>query len=221
MPLLGQVQVPDYQACAIRLAAQFAGTDEHVAMAIAMTESDFDAAAEGDEAFGPDVTVNGVVYHPYQDPQSGRFYCSLGLFQLNMCGGQGAGHTAAELFDAKSNSDIAIRAIALAVMQYAHTGLPFERYVREVARHSGHPGYVALDDQRLVDISNNALRLVFNGAGQLSPWPPNNPAVCAGGLNAPPPLGTWAEPLNPATKDQAQTVIEAHFERVNQLFLDF
>lgn len=197
--LLGQVEVNDYIACAIRAAAIFASTDEHVAMAIAMAESGFDPNIEGDAG------------------------CSIGLFQLNTCGGQGSDYANNKdaLKDPKLNANIAIRAIAVAVLQFRDAGLPVDVYVREVARHSGHPGYVDLNDQRLLNIRDDFFRLVINSAGQLAPWPPFDGRLCADAPAPPPPLGSWSEGVNPTTKDQATAAIEAHFQRVSDLFARF
>ena len=192
---LGRVDVPDYIACVIRAAAIFASTDEHVAMAIAMAESNFDTNAVGDAG------------------------CSIGLFQLNTCGGQGSDYASNPdaLKDPKLNSNIAIRAIAVAVLSYRDAGLPAGTYVREVARHSGHPGFVPLNDARLARIEECFFLLVINSAGQLAAWPPWDGRICAGPPAPPPPLGSWSEGPAPSSAAEADGYIHKHLERIGEL----
>jgi hypothetical protein len=196
---LGTVQVDDFIACVIRTEAQAQGCPEYIAMGIAMAESGFDPNAVGD---------NG---------------CSIGLFQLNTCGGQGSDYANNKdaLKDPKLNARIAIHPITVAAFEASAAGYQGEQWIRWVCAHSGHPGNVALNDPRITNIFADTMHLITNAAGQLTPWPANNPAVCGGAVPPPPPIGSWAEPLNPANKDQAQQVIEAHFQRISDLFERF
>jgi hypothetical protein len=76
------------------------------------------------------------------NPNAGNYNgeSSIGLFQLNQNGGQGAGYTAAQLRDPLINASVAVTAIAKAYRVYGDD-------VAAVAAHSGHPGY----DDRLVN----------------------------------------------------------------------
>lgn len=67
--------------------------------------------------------------------------CSVGLFQLNRCGGQGAGYTPQQLADPLFNARVAAPAIANAwnYVRSSFTGTQQQQAV-EVARRSGHPG---------------------------------------------------------------------------------
>ena len=199
MVQLGQVQVDDFIACCIRTAVQQIGGFEWVTMAIVDAESGFDPNAVGDAG------------------------CSIGLLQLNTCGGQGSDYANNRdaLKDPKLNLQIGQPFIARATLVATQEGLTGDDFMREVCRLSGHPGGIPRNDPRLDPYVVAMHRVITNAAGQLVAWPPNNPALCAGGVAAPPPLGSWAEPLNPQNKDQAQQVIEAHLARVDQLFMQF
>src|SRR3990167_115423 len=192
---LGTVSVPDRIACITRRAAIFADTDAQAAMGIAMSESNFDPNAVGDAG------------------------CSIGLFQLNTCGGQGSDYADNRdaLKDPHLNATIAIRPIALAVLRYRDAGLNKWDYFREVARHSGHPGLVSADDPRIVAIANNCFKLIFDASGRLSPWPAYNPALCADTTAPPPPLGSWSEGAAPTNGTEADDAIRKHLERIGQL----
>ncbi len=210
MTRFGSVDVNDTIACIIRSAAAFAGTDDHVAMAIAMAESGFDPDAVGDAG------------------------CSIGLFQLNTCGGQGDDYrdNRAALKNPWLNASIGIIAIARAVFRYKDRGLTPDVYIREVARHSGHPGFVPLDDRRLIAIMDAYFRLLFHPTRGLIAWPPNDAGNCreAAGPPAPPPppspppltpppppLGSWSEGPAPRDNAQADEAIKRHLDRVGEL----
>lgn len=199
MVRLGQVDVDDFIACVIRSEAQAQGCPEYLAMGIALAESGFDPNAKGD---------------------NGR---SIGLFQLYVDGGQGSDYkdNPDALLDPKLNARIGIRPITIAAFGCTSQGKTGDDFIRCVATHSGHPGAVPTDDPRVTSIVNATVRLITDAAGRLTPWPANNPAICSGAVPPPPPLGSWAEPLNPGNKDQAQTVIEAHFQRISDLFTRF
>jgi len=65
--------------------------------------------------------------------------CSIGLFQLNRCGGQGQGYTVAQLQDPVFNAQLASDAIAHAWEAVKTTALTPPQQAFEVARQSGHP----------------------------------------------------------------------------------
>lgn len=199
MTRFGSIDVDDTIACIIRSEAQRQGTDEHACMGIAMAESGFDPNAEGD---------------------NGR---SIGLFQLFVDGGQGSDYkdNPDALKDPRLNAQIGIHAIALAVLRFANRGLAPDQYIREVARNSGHPGWVDLEDRRLIAIMNDYFALLFDPVRGLIAWPPNDPRRCDNVIPPPPPLAGWTEGATPQSKDQAQAAIERHFQRVNDLFVQF
>jgi hypothetical protein len=214
---LGQVDVPDFIACTVRDVVRQVGGSEWIAMGIVSAESGFRAGALGDRAAGPDVVVGGITYHPYFDVATGNYYCSLGLLQLNLCGGQGAGYPVTTLLDARGNMLIGQRPIAIAEYAATLAGWTGERYIREVARRSGHPGFVALDDSRLTAIYNATVRLITDSRGNIVAWPPHDPRICAGTAPPPPPLGTWCEPFAATDSARADALIERHHERIAQL----
>lgn len=82
---------------------------------IALAESNFDPNAMGD---------NGS---------------SVGLFQLNTAGGQGAGYARDALLDPVLNAEIAARSMAAAFQTVKDTVPPY-LWASETARRSGHPG---------------------------------------------------------------------------------
>lgn len=199
MVRLGRVDIDDVIACIIRSEADRQGCPNYIALGIAMAESGFDQNAVGDAG------------------------CSIGLYQLNTCGGQGSDYkdNPDALKDPKLNAQIGIVAITRAAFISTAAGFTGDQWIREVARRSGHPGFVPLDDSRLTNIANDCYELIFDDAGHFVQWPPNNPAVCSGVIAPPPPLGAWTEGAAPQNKDQAQVAIEAHFQRVNDLFIQF
>lgn len=192
---LGQADVPDYIACVVRQAVAEIGGFDWTTMGIVSAESNFDPRALGDGGL------------------------SFGLLQLYTAGGQGsdyAGH-GEDLFDPKLNLAVGQPYIARAVLYATQQGWQGERFIREVARRSGHPGFVPLDDYRLTNIYQHTVRLITRSDGSLAAWPPHNPAICSGVPAPPPPLGSWAEGPAPATAQQADDYIRKHLERIGEL----
>jgi hypothetical protein len=65
--------------------------------------------------------------------------CSVGLFQLNRCVGQGTGYTVEQLKDPLFNAQIAAQRIGAAWQQLQSSALPPPELALQVARQSGHP----------------------------------------------------------------------------------
>src|SRR5205823_1081411 len=65
--------------------------------------------------------------------------CSIGLFQLNRCGGQGAGYSAYSLRDPATNAQVAAQYIRPAYDAVKSETTP-ETAAAETAIRSGHPG---------------------------------------------------------------------------------
>jgi hypothetical protein len=195
MVRLGRVDVNDRIACLIRQAALDIGGYDWIIAGIVSAESGFDPNAVGD---------------------AGR---SIGLLQLYVDGGQGSAYrdNPDALKDPKLNLSIGVPPIAIATLQATQRGYSGERFIREVARSSGHPGWVPLDDARLTHIYNDTVELITDRNGNLVPWPPHNPAACAGAPPPPPPLGSWSEGPTPATAAQADAAIHRHLERMSEL----
>lgn len=217
MARFGQVEVNDVIACIVRDETHKIGGFDWLSMGIALAESGLHSSAAGDPAPGPTVTVGGRTYQAHQDPRNGRYYCSWGLFQLNVCGGQGVGRSREELQDPRINCQIGIRPIAVATWQATVRGYTGDRFIREVARSSGHPGFVPLDDSRLTHIVNSVQRLITNASGAIVAWPQFDGRVCSGGPAPPPPLGSWTEGPAPTTAQQADDAIHRHLERMGEL----
>lgn len=199
MVQLGRLAVPDDIACIIRSEADRQGCPQYIALGIARAESAFDPNAVGD---------NG---------------CSIGLFQLNTCGGQGSDYATNPnaLKDPKLNAQIAIRPITIAAFGSSQQGLQGEAWIRNVAIYSGHPGRVSPQDPRVTAIFTYCMQLIFNANGTPAVWPPNDPARCSGVIPPPPPLGVWAEPFVPQSRDDAERLALSHFDRVDQLWRAF
>lgn len=200
VPRYGRVDVNAYIACVIRSAVQRIGGFEWTTMGIVSAESGFNPNAVGDAG------------------------CSIGLLQLNTCGGQGSDYASNPdaLKDPVLNMEVGQPYIARAVLYATQQGWTGERFIREVARRSGHPGFVPLDDSRLTAIYNATIRLITDSNGNLVPWPPFNPNDCATPPPAPPPpLGSWTEGPAPTTRDQAVAAITRHLERMIQLLKAF
>lgn len=66
-------------------------------------------------------------------PAKGGNYCSWGLLQLNVCGGQGTGMTIAQLTDPETNLSVGVPPIALAFRRHGTNWW-------ETLQASGHPG---------------------------------------------------------------------------------
>ncbi len=195
MTRLGQLDVPDYVACVIRTEAQRQGCPEYLAVGIAGAESGWDPNAVGD---------------------NGR---SIGLFQLYLDGGQGSDYrdNPDALKDPKLNARIAIRPITVAAYAATIAGYAGERFIREVARRSGHPGFVALDDSRLTSIVGYCVQLITDASGRIVPWPQLDLRQCADVPSPPPPLDGWSEGPVPISTDQKIDAIERHAQRINEL----
>ncbi len=199
MTRFGQVDVDSFIACIIRTAVDQIGGFAWVTMGIVMAESGFDPDAVGDAG------------------------CSIGLLQLNTCGGQGSDYADNRdaLKDPRLNMQVGQPFIARAVLYATQQGWQGERFIREVARRSGHPGFVDLDDYRLTNIYNDTVRLITDSAGRLAAWPPNDPRLCSGVVAPPPPIGSWNEGPAPADSTQADDAIKRHLDRVGELVDNF
>jgi hypothetical protein len=217
MGQFGQYAIDDYVACVIRDEANKAGVPAWIPMGIAGAESGFDPNALGDQASGPTVTVGGVTYPTYHDPASGRYYQSLGLFQLNICGGQGSGYNPPDVLNVRNNTQIAMAHIAAAYNGAIGAGYSWSDLVRQVAIHSGHPGLVDPHDYRVDHIVDETLHLIFNADGSWAQWPPFDAGVCGGAPPPPPPLATWSEGTPPTDRPSAEAAIQAHADRIGQL----
>lgn len=221
MGQFGQYAIDDFIACVIRDEARKANIPDWLPMGIAGAESGWDPNALGDEVSGPTVTVGGHTYNSYRDPASGRYYSSIGLFQLNVCGGQGSGYNPADLLNPRLNTQIAMAPIAAAYVWAANNGYAGIDLVRQVAIHSGHPGYVDPMDYRVQNIADVTMRLLFNADGTWAQFPPFNASVCAGLPPPPPPLDSWSEGPLPASRQDADNLIERHLDRVGELIYLF
>jgi len=199
MVRLGRVDVNDFIACCIRAEARNRNVDEWLAMGIVSAESAFDPNAMGD---------------------AGR---SIGLLQLYVDGGQGSAYRANPdaLKEPKLNLRIGMEAIATAAIFARSQGWAGERFIREVSRRSGHPGFVDIADARLTAIFNATVRLITNAAGVIVAWPPFNAAACSGAPAPPHPLGSWGEGPAPASAAQADAYIHRHLERIGELTDNF
>jgi len=217
MGQFGQYNIDDYVACVIRDEARKANIPDWLPMGIAGAESSWDPNAKGDEVSGPTVVVGGTTYYAYQDPASGRYYSSLGLFQLNICGGQGSGYNPVDLFDPRRNAQIAMPPIAGGYVWAVNHGYTGTDLIRQVAIHSGHPGYVDPFDYRVQNIVDITLRLLFNADGTWAQFPPFNAAACSGLPPPPPPLDSWSEGPAPTNRDEADSAISRHADRIGQL----
>lgn len=217
MARYGQVDVNDTIACLMRERVASDGGEPWILFGIVAAESGFAPNAVGDRASGPSVTVGNQSYAPYRDP-NGAYWCSLGLLQLNLCGGQGVGYSPTTLFDPRRNLEIGYRPIAIATIQAYQRGYTGERFIREIARSSGHPGFVPLEDARLTSIVNHTVRLITDSRGNLAPWPAYRPSDCGAAVPAPPPpIGSWAEGPAPANSQQADDAVHRHLERIGDL----
>lgn len=78
---------------------------------------------------------------------------SVGLFQLNRRGGQGAGYTVEQLMNPALNAEIAARYIRDGMNRCGRTA---DGTIQCVAVNSGHPGPVPRDDRRIVWIAQLA-----------------------------------------------------------------
>lgn len=99
----------------------------------------------GAVVYGPDghrgmQTPNGIAWESYYHP--GRFDCSHGLLQLNACGGQGTGMSWSQLTNPWINLDVGFQPIATAFRNTWTANIPQQTFLREIMRHSGHPGNV-------------------------------------------------------------------------------
>lgn len=135
----------------IRQEADRAGAPANVALAIAIAESGLDPAAAN--TAGED---------------------SHGLFQLNRAGGQGVGHTVAELRDPRQNARIALGPIAAAAARCGGE-------IICTAINSGHPGRVPRTDPRVQRIAAIYRNLEAGGDGFVGAQ--LGTAAAAGGLN--------------------------------------
>lgn len=120
---------------------------------------------------------------------------SVGLFQLNRLGGQGAGFTVEQLQNPAINAEIAARHIGPAVKKCGSGNLGC------IAVNSGHPGPVPQTDHRIQTIVGY-WQQVKDAASDLDAWvkgmagKPNPPA---GGGSSPPGMADLIGALNPLT----------------------
>lgn len=91
---------------------------------------------------------------------------SVGLFQLNRKGGQGAGYTVEQLMNPAINAEIASRFIAQGMQICQAKG---DGSIQCVAVNSGHPGNVSPGDKRVVWIAQLA-DAVKQGSSDLEKW---------------------------------------------------
>ncbi len=217
MGVFGRHSINDVVACVLRDESHRANIPEFYSMGIAGAESSWRPNALGDEAAGPTHAVGPRTYNTYRDPATGRYYCSLGLLQLNICGGQGTGYSPESLLDARTNARIGTSRIAAAVVSVARDGLTGEVAIAEVAIRSGHPGPVARSDSRVRRIVTITAEILFLADGRYATWPTFDPTVCAGIPAPPPPLDTWSEGPRPASEAQAEAAIERHLDRIGEL----
>lgn len=213
----GQSAIDDVVACIIRDESRKVQVPDWLLMGIDGAESGWDPNALGDEVSGPTVVVGGVTYNSYRDPSSGRYYSSLGLAQLNICGGQGTGYNPTDLLNPRLNTQVAIQPVTNAYVWAVQNGYTGTDLIRQVATHSGHPGRVDPHDPRVDHIVDVTLRLIFMPDGSWAQWPPFNAAVCAGVPPPPPPLDTWSEGSPPTNCDEADSAISRHADRIGQL----
>jgi hypothetical protein len=107
--------------------------------------------------------------------------------------------------------------IASAYVWAVQNGYSGTDLIRQVAVHSGHPGLVDPHDARVDHIVNVTLRLIFNTDGSWATWPPFNASACSGLPPPPPPLDTWSEGSPPTNRDEADSAISRHADRIGQL----
>ena len=217
----GQYAINDVIACIVRDEARKANIPDFIALGIAGAESSFNENPLGDEVPGPTVQVGSKTYNAYRDPASGRYFQSLGLFQLNICGGQGTGYNPTDLLNPRFNAQVGVPPIASGYVWAVNHGYAGTDLIRQVAIHSGHPGYVDPHDYRVDNIVNVTLKLIFNPDGSWATWPPFNASVCAGLPPPPPPLDSWSEGPAPTSRADADSAIEKHLDRVGQLIYLF
>lgn len=217
----GQYAIDDIIACIVRDESRKANIPDWLPLGIAGAESGWDPNALGDEVSGPTVVVGGVTYQSYRDPATGRYYSSIGLFQENICGGQGTGYNPVDLLNPRNNTQIAVAAITNAYVWAVQQGYTGTDLIRQVATHSGHPGRVDPMDPRVQHIVDVTLGLIFMPDGSWAQWPPFNAAVCAGLPPPPPPLDSWSEGPVPTSRAEADAAIENHLTRVGQLIYLF
>jgi hypothetical protein len=93
------------------------------------------------------------------------------LFQLNICGGQGYGADWGRLISAQYNTEIAMPALQYGAAVANESGAEGKAWVWQASIHSGHPGFVSIDDSRIGVIWSIALKLIFNADGSWAVWP--------------------------------------------------
>ncbi len=97
-----------------------------LAVALVETAGTLDPATRGDRRPG--------------DPRAIDGFCSYGLFQLNVCGGEGAGLTASDLVDPVTNARVALRGHAKVI-----EGGSFSSPAQAVVRGFQRPATAAVD----------------------------------------------------------------------------
>lgn len=107
---------------------------------------------------------------------------SVGLLQLNRRGGQGVGHTVAELLDPRRNLQIGLPYIRRAFELVWRPAIPPAEFIWRVSALSGHPGDVPAADVRITRIKS--IWAQFYPAAGLSL---EGPAGVVGGGHAPAP----------------------------------
>lgn len=222
--ILGTVNVPDFIATVVRSVVRELGGFEWLTMGLVYAESGFDPNAYGDFAsndprYPETAGVSPLLVATGRD-SAGQFiyawYCSGGLLQLNVCGGQGTGRND-QVFDPWLNIQIGQPYISVAMLYAQQQGWQGEQFIREVARRSGHPGFVELDDPRLDTIVAKTLALILDANGDLAPWPAFDPSLATDEQPFNPLVGFWSEPFDPgddATNDQLVTLHEIRIEEL-------
>jgi len=169
---LGQYNVSTEIADIIRRTANEFNVPQWFAMGVAGAESDWKRNACGDLHDSPTVSVPPRTYQAPYCAIKGAYACSWGLYQLNVCGGQGVGYTVEQLIDPQKNCDIAMPRLADGVRAADAAAASGRHWVYIACINSGHPGYVPENDSRIDVYWNVCLKLIFNPDGTFAQWPP-------------------------------------------------
>lgn len=167
----GQFTINDDIATIIRKEARRLNVPEWFAMAIAGAESDWNPSACGDTHPNKDVVVGAQTYKAMFCAYKNTWACSWGLFQLNICGGQGYSADWGRLISAQYNTEIAMPHLQYGASVATENGAEGKAWVWQASINSGHPGFVPIDDYRINAIWGIALKLIFNADGSWAVWP--------------------------------------------------
>lgn len=125
---------------------------------------------------------------------------SVGLFQLNRRGGQGAGYTVEQLMNPAINAEVASRYIAEGMRVCQAQG---DGSIQCVAVNSGHPGRVPVSDKRVTWIAQ-LWEAIKQGASDADRWVKGTAQAGVGptdgGTDTPAPGGGWL-PSFPSGED--------------------